>query len=141
MKKFIKEFKEFAFRGNMFDMAIGVMIGGAIAKIVASIVDDMIMPLIGLLTGGFDLTGLSVTVGDATVAYGNFLNAVLDFIIMALCIFLVLKLIMGIKTKKPEEPAKEPRLCPHCFGEVNDKATRCPHCTSELDAPKDSEAA
>lgn len=146
MKKFISEFKEFAFRGNMLDMAIGVMIGGAIAKIVASIVDDIIMPLIGLLTGGFSMENLFVSLdggtyatleaakeaGAATLNYGMFLTYVVDFLIMALCIFLVLKLIMKLKRPKEEEPKPEPRHCPYCFGEVHDDATRCPHCTSEL---------
>ena len=145
MKKFIKEFKEFAFRGNMLDMAIGVMIGGAIANIVSSIVNDILMPLVGLLTGGFDLNNLFLSLdgntyltleaaknaGAATLNYGTFLTYVVDFLIMALCIFLVLKLIMSLKLKKVEEP-KEPRKCPYCFGEVHDDATRCPHCTSEL---------
>ena len=146
MKKFIKEFKEFAFRGNMLDMAIGVMIGGAIANIVSSIVNDLIMPLIGLLTGGFDMNNLFVSLdgnsyatlaaaqeaGAATLNYGTFLTYVVDFLIMAFCIFLVLKLIMSLKRKKDEEPEKESRKCPYCFSEIHDDATRCPHCTSEL---------
>ena len=149
MKKFIKEFKEFAFRGNMLDMAIGIMIGGAIANIVSSIVNDIIMPLVGLLTGGFDLNNLFVALdgntyatleaakeaGAATLNYGTFLTYVVDFLIMALCIFIVLKLIMSLKLKKPDEPAPESRKCPYCFSEIHDDATRCPHCTSELNTP------
>lgn len=150
MKKFVKEFKEFAFRGNVLDMAIGMMIGAAIGNIVSSIVNDLIMPLVGLLTGGFDMQNLFVALdgnsyatlaaaqeaGAATLNYGVFLTYVVDFLIMALCIFLVLKLVLKLKRKPEEEPAKAPRLCPYCFSEVHDDAVRCPHCTSELEAAK-----
>lgn len=143
-----KEFKEFAFKGNVMDMAVGVIIATAFGKIVSSLVGDLIMPLIGLLTGGVDFSNWFVALdggsyatladaqaaGAATLNYGTFLSVVLDFLIIALCIFLVVKLINKAKHKKevPAEPAKAPRLCPYCFSEIHDEATRCPHCTSEL---------
>lgn len=147
MKKFLAEFKKFAFQGNVLDMAIGVMIGGAISKIVSSLVDDVIMPLIGLITGGFDMNSLFLCLdgnsyptleaakeaGAATLNYGTFLTYVVDFIIMALCIFLVLKLLVTIRVRKEKAPAKDPRRCPYCLSAIDDNAVRCPHCTSMLD--------
>lgn len=100
---FVKEFKEFAVKGNVMDMAVGVIIGGAFGKIVTSMVEDLLMPLVGMLTGGVDFTSLSLTVGDANVKYGNLLQNVIDFVIVAFCIFLMVK---GInKFKKAPEPA------------------------------------
>lgn len=102
---FVKEFKEFAVKGNVMDMAVGVIIGGAFGKIVTSMVEDLLMPLVGMLTGGVDFTSLSLTVGDANVKYGNLLQNVIDFVIVAFCIFLMVK---GInKFKKTPEPAPE----------------------------------
>ncbi|MBF1436087.1 MAG: large-conductance mechanosensitive channel protein MscL [Prevotella micans] len=111
MNSFLKEFKEFAMRGNVMDMAVGVIIGAAFGKIVSSLVDDIIMPLLGVITGGIDFSGLIFNVEDATVKYGMFLQNILDFIIIAFCIFLMMK---GMNTlakrwkeePKPEEPAK-----------------------------------
>ncbi|MBR1889324.1 MAG: large-conductance mechanosensitive channel protein MscL [Alloprevotella sp.] len=102
---FIKEFKEFAMRGNVMDMAVGVIIGGAFGKIVTSLVDDVIMPLIGVCTGGVDFAGLKAEVGEASVAYGQFLQNIIDFLIIAFCIFLMIKG-MNKLSKKNEEPAE-----------------------------------
>jgi large conductance mechanosensitive channel len=126
-----KEFKDFALRGNVLDLAVGVIIGGAFGKIVASLVGDVIMPIIGLLIGGLDFTNLSFTVGGAVVKYGSFIQNVLDFIIIASVIFLIVK---GANTlKKPAAvAARTTKTCPHCFTEIPMKATRCPHCTSQI---------
>ena len=102
---FVKEFKEFAMKGNVMDMAVGVIIGGAFGKIVTSLVDDVLMPIIGMLTGGVDFNGLVAKVGDATVKYGTFIENIIDFLIIALCIFCMIKAMN--KLKKQEEPAPE----------------------------------
>ena len=103
---FVKEFKEFAVKGNVMDMAVGVIIGGAFGKIVTSMVEDLLMPLVGMLTGGVDFTSLSLTVGDANVKYGNLLQNVIDFVIVAFCIFLMVKGINKFKKQpEPEAPA------------------------------------
>ena len=102
---FIKEFKEFAMRGNVMDMAVGVIIGGAFGKIVSSLVDDVIMPVIGVLTGGVDFSKLSLMVGDAEVKYGMFIQNIIDFLIIAICIFSMIKVMNSISAKKKEEPA------------------------------------
>ena len=103
---FIKEFKEFAMKGNVMDMAVGVIIGGAFGKIVSSLVDDILMPIIGTITGGVDFTTLSTEVGEAKIMYGTFIQNVVDFLIVAFCIFLMLKGINKLNRKK-EEPAEE----------------------------------
>ena len=103
---FIKEFKEFAMKGNVMDMAVGVIIGGAFGKIVSSLVDDVLMPVIGTITGGIDFTTLSVEVGEAEIKYGTFIQNIVDFLIVAFCIFLMLKGINKLNRKK-EEPAEE----------------------------------
>ena len=102
----IKEFKEFIARGNVIDMAVGVIIGGAFGKIVTSIVNDVLMPLIGVVSGGIDFTGLSFKIGEAEIKYGNFLQNVIDFLIIAFCIFILVKVVNKI-TKKKEEPVEE----------------------------------
>ena len=149
--KFIKEFKEFAVKGNVVDMAVGVIIGGAFGKIVTSVVNDLFMPVIGLITGGANVSGMFALLGKvpegeavpksieeaaergiATFNYGNFIQTVIDFILVALCIFLVIKAINKMKKKEEPAPAKEARKCPFCCSEIADDATRCPHCTSEL---------
>jgi large conductance mechanosensitive channel len=104
---FISEFKEFAMKGNVMDMAVGVIIGGAFGKIVSSLVDNVLMPLVGLVTGGVDFSTLAVTVGDAEGKYGMFIQNVVDFLIVAFCIFLMLKGINKLNRKK-EEPAPAP---------------------------------
>ena len=101
----LKEFKEFAMRGNVMDMAVGVIIGGAFGKIVSSLVDDVIMPVIGVLTGGVDFSKLSLMVGDAGVKYGMFIQNIIDFLIIAICIFSMIKVMNSISAKKKEEPA------------------------------------
>lgn len=101
----LKEFKEFAMRGNVMDMAVGVIIGGAFGKIVSSLVDDVIMPVIGVLTGGVDFSTLSLMVGDAEVKYGMFIQNIIDFLIIAICIFSMIKVMNSISAKKKEEPA------------------------------------
>ncbi|MGD9941557.1 MAG: large-conductance mechanosensitive channel protein MscL [Clostridia bacterium] len=128
-----KEFKAFALRGNVMDLAVGVIIGGAFGKIVASLVNDILMPLIGLLIGGVDFSSLSVTVGSANVAYGLFINNVIDFVIIALVIFLMVKGINHLNRKPAPAPAAPTtKECPRCFTTIPIQATRCPHCTSEL---------
>mgnify|MGYP003356783071 FL=1 len=101
----LKEFKEFAMRGNVMDMAVGVIIGGAFGKIVSSLVDDVIMPVIGVLTGGVDFSKLSLMVGDAEVKYGMFIQNIIDILIIAICIFSMIKVMNSISAKKKEEPA------------------------------------
>ena len=109
---FIKEFKEFAMKGNVMDMAVGVIIGGAFGKIVSSLVDDVLMPAIGMLTGNVDFTKLTAKIGTgedaAVLKYGVFIQNVIDFLIIALCIFLMIKLMNKIIKKKEEEPAPAP---------------------------------
>lgn len=105
MKNFMKEFKEFAMKGNVMDMAIGVVIGGAFTAIVNSLVGDIITPLIGIITGGVDFTGLAVTVGDANITYGNFIQAIINFLLIALVVFTLIK---SMNKMKKAEPAPEP---------------------------------
>jgi large conductance mechanosensitive channel len=137
----IKEFKEFAMRGNVVDMAVGIIIGGAFGKIVTSLVSDVIMPPIGVLLGSVDFSQLSIPLRTktaeaeaVTIKYGLFINTVLDFVIVAFCIFMVIKA-MNRMTRKEESP-KEPttRDCPKCCTSIPIRATRCPNCTSELAA-------
>ena len=105
---FVKEFKEFAMRGNVMDMAVGVIIGGAFGKIVSSLVDDVLMPAIGMLTGNVDFTGLALKIGEgegaAVLKYGTFIQNVVDFLIVAFCIFLMIKAMNKLMPKKEEEP-------------------------------------
>ncbi|MBL7891197.1 MAG: large-conductance mechanosensitive channel protein MscL [Bacteroidia bacterium] len=105
---FIKEFKEFTMRGNVVDLAVGVVIGGAFGAIITSLVGDVIMPVIGMLTGGIDFTGLSVKIGNATIAYGKFIQAIFVFTIVAFCLFLVIKAMNAAKKKEAEAPAAPP---------------------------------
>ncbi len=104
----IKEFKAFITKGNVLDLAVGVIIAGAFGKIISSLVANIIMPLIGVILGGTDLTGLSANIGDATISYGLFIQALIDFLIIALCIFLFIKLLASIKNKKTKETAAPP---------------------------------
>lgn len=149
----LKEFKEFALKGNIMDMAIGVIIGGAFQKIVTSLVNDIIMPAISIFTGKVDFSDLVFTVGNSSIKYGSFITTIVDFLIIAFSIFIAIRTInklndrakqdldkMSKKSKlfkskkKKEEPIPEPttKVCPYCLSEINIKATRCPHCTSEL---------
>lgn len=127
----LKEFREFAVRGNVMDLAVAVIIGGAFGKIVTSLVDDIIMPFVGLLIGGIDFKSLAFTVGSAKVTYGSFIQNIVDFIIIVFVIFLMIRAINS--TKKPV-PAAAPttKECPYCFTTIPLKASRCPNCTSEL---------
>lgn len=104
MKKVFKEFKEFISKGNVIDMAVGVIIGGAFSKIVSSLVNDIIMPLIGIIIGGLDFTSLSIKIKDSEILYGSFIQNIVDFLIIAACIFTVVKLMNKFKKKKTEEP-------------------------------------
>lgn len=138
MKTFFEEFKKFISRGNVMDMAVGVVVGGAFTSIVNSLVGDIIMPLIGLLTGGMDFSSLCIVLGTgeepATLNYGNFISSVIDFLLISLVIFCVIKSLNKLHAKKDEEaPAPTEKDCPYCKSKIAIDATRCPHCTSELD--------
>ena len=135
MKKFFREFKEFAMRGNVIDLAVGVIIGGAFQKIVNSLVKDVISPIIGLFAKQ-NFENLSVTFLGVTVNYGLFITEVINFIIMAFVIFLLVKCLNSLsKLRKAEEIAEEPttKNCPYCCSEISINATRCPHCTSVIE--------
>ena len=144
----VKEFKQFAMRGNVVDMAVGIIIGGAFGTIVKSLVSDVIMPPIGLVLGGVDFSDLFITLkegatagpyatlaaaqsaGAVTLSYGLFINSVVSFLIVALAVFL---LISGInKLQRTQPAAPNTKDCPFCYSSISLKATRCPHCTSEL---------
>ena len=157
----LKEFKEFATRGNIMDMAIGVVIGGAFQSIVNSLVNDIIMPAVSMLTGKVDFSSMVFTVGDVSIKYGNFITAIVNFLIIAFSIFLAITYINKLNKKmeylkhgqidkiaskimkknKNNKTEKEPvapaeplvKTCPYCFSEINYKATKCPHCTSDLE--------
>lgn len=152
----LKEFKEFALKGNIMDMAVGVVIGGAFQKIVNSLVNDIIMPVISVITGNVDFSDMVFTVGDASIKYGNFITTIVDFLIIAFSIFLVVKYMNKLnkikelgdlaatkldkkgrfiknKEQQVEEPTEpETKVCPYCLTDVKYHAKRCPHCTSEL---------
>jgi large conductance mechanosensitive channel len=147
----MKEFKEFAVRGNVVDMAVGIIIGAAFGTIVKSLVADVIMPPIGLLLGNVDFTNLFMVIkagtqagpyvtleaanqaGAITINYGVFINTIISFLIVALAVFLLIRNINRMK-RKEEAPAPEPTTkdCPYCFSSISIKAVRCPNCTSEL---------
>ena len=154
----LKEFKEFAMKGNIMDLAVGVIIGGAFQKIVTSLVNDMIMPTISVFTGKIDFSTLSLDFGEVSIKYGAFLTTILDFLIIAFSIFLFIRYINKLnkklekmkeeeirklaekgklrrrKTDKEEEsPEPTTKICPYCFSEINIKASRCPHCTSQFE--------
>ena len=130
----LKEFKEFVMRGNVLDLAVAVIIGGAFGKIISSLVNDILMPLIGLVMGGVNFADLSFTVGSAVVAWGAFVQAIVDFVIIAFVIFLIVKSANATKKKEEPAPPAEPTTkdCPYCFTTIAIQATRCPNCTSEL---------
>lgn len=154
--KFFKEFKEFAMKGNVIDMAVGLVIGGAFQSIIKSLVEDIIMPFTALFTGNVDYTDWVINVSTAQIRIGSFITALINFLIIALSIFLALKVVMGInkriemmnkevegkiskkfrkgkKNEKKEEEEPETKVCPYCLSEVKFKATKCPYCTSELE--------
>lgn len=143
-----KEFKEFAVKGNVMDMAVGVIIGGAFGKIVTSLVNDIIMPLVGVFAGGLDFTNKFISLdgntyltlaeaqeaGAATLNYGAFITTIIDFLIIAFSIFIAIRQIT--RFKKKEEPVKEEpttKTCPYCKTEISIEASRCPNCTSVLE--------
>ena len=152
--KFIKEFKDFAMKGNVMDMAVGLVIGGAFQSIIKSLVEDIIMPFTTLFTGSVDYTDWVIEVSTVQIRIGSFITALINFLILALSIFLALKVVNRInnrlermnkevegklakklkKGNKKEDVVVEPetKTCPYCLSEVKYKATRCPHCTSEL---------
>lgn len=150
----LKEFKKFATKGNIMDLAVGVVIGGAFQSIINSLVNDIIMPAISIITGKVDFSDMMFTVGEASIKYGNFITAIVNFLIIAFSIFLAITYMNKISKKmeaislgqvekinkklgrtKKEEPAPEPtvKICPFCYSEIPYKATRCAHCTSELE--------
>ncbi|MBQ9279908.1 MAG: large conductance mechanosensitive channel protein MscL [Clostridia bacterium] len=147
-KGFLKEFKEFAMKGNIVDLAVGMIIGAAFTSIVNSLVNDIIMPVIGAITGGLDFSEWFVSLngthydslaaaqeaGASILSYGNFITAVINFLIVALVIFIVFKKLLVPHGKKEEEAPAAPteKECPYCKSTINIEATRCPHCTSEL---------
>lgn len=135
MKNFFTEFKKFISRGNVMDMAVGIIIGGAFTSIVSSFVEDIINPILGLFGGmNFDQLKWNIA-GEVTLNYGAFITAVINFLIMALVLFSIIKLMNKASglVKKEEKPAeKTTKECPYCMSEVHIKATKCPHCTSDL---------
>ena len=160
----LKEFKEFALKGNIMDMAVGVVIGGAFQKIVNSLVNDIIMPSVAIVTGKVDFTDLVFTIGNSSIKYGSFITTIVDFLIIAFSIFIAIKTINKLNNKTKENLEKiaentkrlkkskkkdieekveeyivaEPttKECPFCYSEINYKATKCPHCTSVLEEEK-----
>jgi len=157
----LKEFKEFAKRGNIMDLAVGVVIGGAFQSIINSLVSDIIMPLVSIITGNVDFSNMKFSITDplnpdtvlVSLNYGNFITAIVNFLIIAFSIFLVVTYMnklnkkmeaislgqiekinkkLGKETKKEEIPEPTVKVCPYCYTEIPYKATRCPHCTSEL---------
>ncbi|MGG5460180.1 large-conductance mechanosensitive channel protein MscL [Clostridium sp. B9] len=149
-----KEFKEFAMKGNVVDMAVGVVVGGAFGKIVTSLVNDIIMPVVGLLVGNVDFSNLYINLsgksypslqvaqaaGAVTINYGLFLNNLLNFLIIAFSIFLVIRQINKLRNfagnKEKQEVKATEKECPYCFSKINIEATRCPNCTSILNENK-----
>ena len=127
----LKEFKEFAMRGNVLDLAVAVIIGGAFGKIIASLVADVLMPLIGLVMGGVNFADLSFTVGAAVVRWGAFVQSIVDFVIVAFVIFMIVRAMNRMQKPAPIA-APTTKDCPYCFSTIPLKATRCPNCTSEL---------
>lgn len=141
----IKEFKDFAVKGNVVDLAVGIIIGGAFGKIVTSFVNDIVMPPIGMLMGKVNFTDLFINLsgehfaslkaakdaGAPVISYGVFINSLIDFIIMAFVIFIVIKQINKLKKEAPKAPPKT-KECPFCFSAIPIPAKRCPNCTSEL---------
>ncbi len=135
----VKEFKEFALRGNMLDLAIGIIIGAAFGKVVSSVVNDVIMPPIGVLIGGVDFSSFGITLKDAVgsapasvLKYGVFLNNVIDFLIVAFAVFLIVKAVNRMQIQKVVAPAAKTKACPECSMEIPIDAKRCGHCTTKL---------
>lgn len=143
----LKEFKKFALKGNVMDLAIGVIIGGAFGKIVASLVNDMIMPVIGMLIGNVDFSNLFYSLdgikydspalaqaaGVATINYGLFINTIIEFVIISFSIFIVIHQLNKLSKKEEVVEAPTTKACPYCFTDIPISATRCPNCTSVLE--------
>lgn len=136
-KGFIAEFKKFIMRGNVIDLAVGVIIGGAFQTIVNSLVDDIITPLLGIILGKIDFSSLVVQIGDATIGYGKFITAIINFLIMAIVIFAIVKTINDVSEKLHKKEEKEPepttKKCPFCKSDIALDAVKCPHCTSDVE--------
>lgn len=142
MKNFIKDFKEFVAQGNAMELAIGVVIGAAFTAIITSIVNDLIMPVVSLLTGGIDFSEMKIMLGEgdnaAAFAYGNFISVVLQFIIIAFVVFLFIRLLARIKKiAHLDKKKKTTEICPHCLEEIKIGASRCPHCTGIINITDD----
>ena len=154
-KRWADEFKAFAVRGNVIDMAVGIIIGAAFGKVVDSVVKDIIMPPLGWLMGKVDFTNLYITLpvdgkfehypsleaaqaaGAVTINYGLFINTIISFLMVAFAVFLLIKFINKLKAaadKEAAEVAPATKVCPKCYSEININATKCPHCTSDLEA-------
>lgn len=142
MKQFIKEFKDFISRGNVMDLAVGIIIGGAFTSIVSSLVNDIINPLLGLF-GGMNFDQLKINLlGEVTLYYGKFITAVINFLIMALVIFLIIKVMNTaaakfVQKEEDKEEEDDTKTCPFCKSQIAADAVRCPHCTSILDESGD----
>lgn len=143
-KKFFDEFREFISRGNVMDLAVGMIIGSAFTAIVNSLVNDVVMPLISLLIGGISFNQWNITMGSGenapVLGLGNFIAAVIDFLLIAFVIFMLVRGINKLHRLKKEEAKPEPetKICPYCLSEIPAGATRCPHCTSELKEEKEA---
>ena len=148
MKKFMQEFKKFALKGNMIDLAVGMIIGTAFNGIVKSLVDDIFMPVLSLFTGKLDFANWFVALdgnkyltieaakeaGAATLNYGNFISGVINFIVMAFVVFMIVKVMNNLKKEAPAAPAAPTtKKCPYCKSDIPLDATRCPHCTSSIE--------
>ena len=134
MKSFMREFKEFALRGNVMDMAVGIIIGAAFTAIITSLVNDILSPLLGLIVK-VNFADLKATVAGTTFAYGNFIMAIINFILVALVLFMLIRgmnRLASARTEEEPEAAPTTKICPYCKSEIAIDATRCPHCTSEL---------
>jgi large conductance mechanosensitive channel len=146
----LKEFREFAMRGNVIDMAVGIIIGGAFGTIIKSLVDDVLMPPIGLLLGGIDFANFFLVLkhgakpgpyaspaeakaaGAVSINYGMFINAIISFVIVAFAVFLLIRSINRLRRQEEAQPAEPTKECQYCRSAIPIKATRCPHCTSQL---------
>ena len=126
----LKEFREFAIRGNVMDLAVAVIIGVAFGAIVTSLVNDILMPLIGLVMGGIDFSSLKLMVGSAEVRWGLFVQNIINFLIIAFVVFQIVRAMNSLKKEEPVTPTT--KECPHCFTTIPLKAARCPNCTSQL---------
>lgn len=132
----LKEFKEFVMRGNVIDMAVGLIMGAAFGAIVTSLVNDIVMPPVGMLLGNIDFSHLVVTLQadpPVTINYGTFINTIITFLIVAVVMFLLIRAANRLKREPPPADATT-KSCPHCISDIPIQATRCPHCTSHLDA-------